>query len=317
MEEQKTEFIVRKKDKTENFSIIYNACLRDNSISWQAKGLFGYLMTLPNDWEIYKTELPNHASNGRDATIKAFDELIEKGYITVEETKGENGKFGKKIYKVFEVSQGETKIIRKRRNADKKEAPLLNNRYLDTVTGNPLTVNQELLNTDIQNTNKLKTNTKFSESDDSDFPEDPNEIKTKKTNKPHRLTKTELTKQYLSSLTLETYNASRRCAYNLIQYLIKLQNSSTAATNLDSWQRDFAQFAATEKKDFNEIVKVIDYVFHDNYWMSRISSAPAIIKNYGMFYQRMNGTSTKSNYQQKQEEAIGRVAMNTDKDYSL
>lgn len=170
MEEQKTEFIVRKKDKTENFSIIYNACLKDNSISWQAKGLFGYLMTLPDNWEIYKTELQKHSSNGRDATIKAFDELIEKGYITVEETKGENGKFGRKIYKVFEVSQGETKIIRKKRNTNKDEAPLLNNRSWDTVTGNPLTVNQELLNTNKQITKELNTNTNTSTSLKSEPP---------------------------------------------------------------------------------------------------------------------------------------------------
>lgn len=233
------------------------------------------------------------------AVSKWINQLAEKGYINIVYCRCKNIIVERRIYITSEVST----------TVDRVSTPVDEG------------INQELIGYQqrIKENNKYnnKTNNKISEVDTSDFPEDPNETKTKKTNKPHKPTKTELTKQYLSSLPLETYNASRRCAYNLIQYLVKLQNSSTAATNLDSWQRDFAQFATTEKKDFNEIAKVIDHVFHDNYWMSRISSAPAIIKNYGMFYQRMNGTSTKSNYQQKQEEAIGRVAMNTDKDYSL
>ena len=146
--------IIRKKDKTSNFTTLYNACLKDEKISWQAKGLFAYLMTLPEDWQIYKTELVTHSSNGRDATFKAFNELIEKGYILVEEIKGEKGKFGKKVYRVFEEAQV-------------TEKPSLKNRYWNSVTGKPSTENQKLLNT-----NKLNTNTNsdnFPEPDD--FPE--------------------------------------------------------------------------------------------------------------------------------------------------
>lgn len=158
------EYIIRLKDKTKDFTIVYNACFKDNTISMQAMGLFAYLMTLPNDWEIHKEELVSHFSNGRDAVFKAFDELVEKGYIVVEEIKGDKGQFGKKVYKVYEVSQGETKIVRKQRG--KKECsdkePVTDNHKRETVTGNPLTENPILLNTD--NTKDLlpSTNNKSS-----------------------------------------------------------------------------------------------------------------------------------------------------------
>jgi hypothetical protein len=158
------EYIIRLKDKTKDFTIVYNACFKDNTISMQAMGLFAYLMTLPNDWEIHKEELVSHFSNGRDAVLKAFDELIEKGYIVVEEIKGDKGQFGKKIYKVYEVSQGETKIIRKPRGKkeNSSEEPVTDNHKRKTVTGNPLTENPILLNTD--NTKDLlpSTNNKIS-----------------------------------------------------------------------------------------------------------------------------------------------------------
>ena len=167
------EYIIRLKDKTKDFTIVYNACFKDNTISMQAMGLFAYLMTLPNDWEIHKEELVSHFSNGRDAVLKAFDELVEKGYIVVEEIKGDKGQFGKKIYKVYEVSQGETKIVRKQRGKkeNSSEEPVTDNHKRKTVTGNPLTENPILLNTDntkdlLPSTNNKSSSPQPSESSD-------------------------------------------------------------------------------------------------------------------------------------------------------
>lgn len=150
------EFIIRQKDKTKNFSIVCNNCYKDNTISLQAMGLFGYLMTLPDNWEVHKEELVSHFSNGRDAVFNAFNELIKKGYITVEETKGEKGRFSKKIYKVYEISQGETTVEKKTR-VKRCDNPLAEDHTWNTVTGNPLTENPTLLNTN--NTKDLLLNT--------------------------------------------------------------------------------------------------------------------------------------------------------------
>ena len=118
----------------------------------------------------------------------------------------------------------------------------------------------------------------------------------KKTVRPKKPTKTEQTEQYLSSLPIEEFAKSRECAQKLVNYLIKLQNSITAAKNLKPWQRDFAKFASAENKSYDEIVRIIDFAFNDNFWATVISSAESLIKNYGKLYQKMNGNS-KPKYQ--------------------
>lgn len=275
MEEEKkgTVFIRTKKER--DYTVIDNTFLRDDRLSAQAKGIFAYILYLPEDWCIYQSELVKHFSNGKDSIRSAIKELESFGYISKEHIKGEHGKFVGWQYTVNEIPI-----------PPKAENPKLVFPKLE---------NPPLPNTDnISNTN----NTKFSpiRSEIEPFPEyTPNVVK--KTQRPKKLTKTEQTEQYLYSLSNEVYSKSHNCAEKLVYYLIKLQNSTTAAANLKSWQRDFAKFAEAENKSFDEIIKVIDFVFNDDWWSSRVSSASMIINNYGKLYQRMNGAS-KSNKKQ-------------------
>ncbi len=166
------------------------------------------------------------------------------------------------------------------------------------------------------NSNKEFINSSPTKSEAEPFPEyKPNVVK--KTQRPKKPTKTEQTEHYLSSLSAEEFINSRECAQKFVNYLIQLQNSTTAAKNLKPWQRDFAMFASAENKSFDEIIKVIDFVFNDDWWSSRVSSAQMIINNYGMLYQRMNGFRS-SDYQNKRKYDLERGNMNTgNRDYTL
>ena len=68
-------------EKTKDYSVIHNEGFRDARLSARSKGIFAYIMTLPDDWRLYKGELFNHFSEGRDALNTAFKELEEAGYI--------------------------------------------------------------------------------------------------------------------------------------------------------------------------------------------------------------------------------------------
>jgi len=274
MEEEKkgTVFIRTKKER--DYTVIDNTFLRDDRLSAQAKGIFAYILYLPEDWCIYQSELVKHFSNGKDSIRSAIKELESFGYISKEHIKDEHGKFIGWQYTVNEIP------IPPEAENPKLVFPKLEN--------------PPLLNTDnISNTN----NTKFSptKSETEPFPEyTPNVVK--KTQRPKKPTRKEETELYLSSLSNEVYAKSHSCAEKFVSYLIKLQNSTTAAANLKSWQRDFAKFAETENKSFEEIMKIIDFVFCDDFWAGVISSAPSLIKNYGKLYQKINGTS-KPRYQ--------------------
>lgn len=72
--------IVKAKRKNK-FTILPNEVLQNPNLSFRAKGLLSYILSLPEDWVIYVDELSNHSSEGRDAVRTAFRELQKHGYI--------------------------------------------------------------------------------------------------------------------------------------------------------------------------------------------------------------------------------------------
>lgn len=74
----------------------------DDTLSWKAKGLMGYLLTRPDDWKINHKDLVNRAKDGKDAVTSTLQELEKKGYIHYYQERGQNGKFGEWIYDVYE-----------------------------------------------------------------------------------------------------------------------------------------------------------------------------------------------------------------------
>ena len=132
--------IIRQKRK-ERFSIIDNRVIEDKRISWGARGLLEYMLSKPDDWKFYMSELISHSDkDGRDKTYGYMDELKKYGYVTRKQKRNNNGKFGNQDLIV-------------------NDSPLTGFPYTAKPdTDSPDTVNPTLLNTDntnTDNTNKL------------------------------------------------------------------------------------------------------------------------------------------------------------------
>ena len=84
---------IYRSSKHSNYSVINNEVLRREDLSWKAKGIMCYVLSLPDDWEIYLEELEKHATDGRDSFRSGWRELINKGYVVTYQDRGENGKF--------------------------------------------------------------------------------------------------------------------------------------------------------------------------------------------------------------------------------
>ena len=84
--------IVRKAEHKSEYTCISNEILQRKDLSLQAKGLLVYLLSLPSDWEVHKTEIWKHFKNGRDSVFRAWKELQQLGYIT-EKKYREKGRF--------------------------------------------------------------------------------------------------------------------------------------------------------------------------------------------------------------------------------
>lgn len=96
--------VLRIHKKQQNFLILDKTCLNDMSLSWGAKGLHSYLMSLPDDWKVRVADLKDRATNGRDAVRSLLKELEETGYIQKSLCRDvNNGRFGGIEYLVLEI----------------------------------------------------------------------------------------------------------------------------------------------------------------------------------------------------------------------
>lgn len=122
--------IIRQKRK-KRFSIIDNQVIENKNLSWGARGLLEYMLSKPDDWKFYMSELITHSNkDGRDKTYGFMDELKKYGYVTRKQKRNSNGKFGNQDLIVT-------------------DSPLTG--FPDTVkpdTDKPDTVNPQLLNTE-------------------------------------------------------------------------------------------------------------------------------------------------------------------------
>jgi len=86
------------------YTVIGNEAAQDSSLSWKARGLLVYLLSLPRDWNIRLSELARHATDGIDSTRKAMDELLNAGYIQRgARIRKPDGKLGDYVYLVTGV----------------------------------------------------------------------------------------------------------------------------------------------------------------------------------------------------------------------
>lgn len=138
-------------DKKTNFVVLNKDALQDVNLSWKAKGLLVYLLSLPDNWQIYIEELSAHAKDGVDSTASAIKELMKNGYITRERIRNEKGQLKNYIYTVHEVPERveDTDVEPKRENPvlekPKQEKPILEKRQLlnNNKLNNNLNIKEE------------------------------------------------------------------------------------------------------------------------------------------------------------------------------
>lgn len=145
-----TSFIREKKER--DYTVINNTVLKDERLSWKAKGVFCYLLSLPEDWVIYQSELLKHSTDGRESLRNAINELEEYGYLIIDKKRDEKGHFTA-IYKIIENPNEKTES-----GKTESENPTRENRHGKTESENPTLLNTNKLNTNKQNTNKQNTN---------------------------------------------------------------------------------------------------------------------------------------------------------------
>jgi hypothetical protein len=95
--------------KERDFVQIDKFPLQDDRLSWRAKGLLAYMLSMPDDWQFYVNELHKHAKDGKDSTRSALKELESCGYLVIEKNnRGNKGKFATNNYFLHERPLSDT-----------------------------------------------------------------------------------------------------------------------------------------------------------------------------------------------------------------
>jgi hypothetical protein len=96
--------IVRvEKNKDNPYVMMNKAGLNDPYLSFKAKGILAYLLSKPDKWQVYVSDLAKHAADGASAIRTGLRELKKQGYADYERPRKENGKFTSGGWTIFEV----------------------------------------------------------------------------------------------------------------------------------------------------------------------------------------------------------------------
>ena len=140
--------------KDNNYSVINNTGLKDKRLSWKAKGILAYILTLPDDWVFYREELSQHAKDGINSLRAGMKELKEYGYIKRFPIKDAKNKIVRWETIIYEIPLDDFPPV----ETPPVETPPVETPPVDNpAAGNLPVENLKLLNTDIQSTKELNT----------------------------------------------------------------------------------------------------------------------------------------------------------------
>lgn len=93
---------VFKIEKNKNYTIMSNYHLRDKNLSYKAKGLLSFMLSLPEDWDYSLNGLCAISKESRDGIRSILKELQEHHYVEIEKVRGDKGYF-EYNYLIYEV----------------------------------------------------------------------------------------------------------------------------------------------------------------------------------------------------------------------
>lgn len=76
-----------------NYTNTSNQLIRDESLTWKARGIFNYLWSQANEWQFYVSEVAQHSKDGENALQTGLQELEEHGYLKRTNRHSKKGKF--------------------------------------------------------------------------------------------------------------------------------------------------------------------------------------------------------------------------------
>ena len=146
--------IVKDKDHTENYVVMHNRVLEEESLSWEAKGVLAYLLSRPSDWQPSVSHIGQQGGIGRTKARRIFAELEEAGYLKKSQARTHKGAFGIAEVFVFETPRKDMENVVKLPRVDQNPIAV------NPTTVNPTTANRETVGNPLISTDLISTDNK-------------------------------------------------------------------------------------------------------------------------------------------------------------
>lgn len=93
-------------EKVSSFTQISNCTIQDQTLSYKARGLLCYMLSLPKDWDYSIAGLAaKSAKDGASSVRSGIEELINAKYIRRQQSRDDKGNFDGYEYVVYEIPQ--------------------------------------------------------------------------------------------------------------------------------------------------------------------------------------------------------------------
>jgi len=98
---------VRSESSYCNTVTIPNATAQDASLSWAARGLLMFMLSMPTNWAFHENDLVNRSPQGRDALRSIVRELEAHGYLERHQARDEQGRQAAAHWRVWDRPQNQ------------------------------------------------------------------------------------------------------------------------------------------------------------------------------------------------------------------
>jgi hypothetical protein len=85
--------VIERSVHAQGFVVVGNDAARDSRLSFRARGLHHYLLSLPPGWRVTTVQLGKDNPEGREAIRTALNELVKLGYVTRAKRQDERGRW--------------------------------------------------------------------------------------------------------------------------------------------------------------------------------------------------------------------------------
>jgi hypothetical protein len=94
---------VHKNHKHGAYTSVPNQSMQNQSLSWAARGLLAYMLTMPGHWQLNEKDLIGRAPTGRDHLRSIVRELEAVGHLTRTPIRGQGGKILRMVWEVWDL----------------------------------------------------------------------------------------------------------------------------------------------------------------------------------------------------------------------